>query len=117
VIERWKKMMADPARVPIYRAIDIERDRQDAQHGAQQDLPVLREGERLLDPENVMRARYERRKRAGTLSHGDIILEELAEAFDAPDYSSMREELVQAAACIVKAIEALDWQQTRTYDP
>jgi len=105
------------ARSGILMEIDNHREEQDRKHGAQQDLPVVRPGERLLDPENVMKARYERRKRAGTLSHGDIILEELAEAFDAPDYASMREELIQSAACIVKAIEALDWQQKRKEEP
>lgn len=107
----------DSRRAKILIDIDTHRDEQDRKHGAQQDLPVTRPGERLLDPEAVLKARYERRKRAGTLSHGDIILEELAEAFDAPDYASMREELVQAAACIVKAIEALDWQQKRKEEP
>lgn len=110
---RWKPMYASSQRVAIMRRIDMERDSQDMQHGAQQDLPVVRDGERYLDPENVMRARYERRKRAGTLAHADIILEELAEAFDAPTVELMREELIQVGACIVKALEALDWQAKR----
>lgn len=105
---------ANTARHNVLCEINVHRYEQDAKHGAQQDLPIVRPGERYLDPENVMRARYERRKRAGNLAHADTILEELAEAFDAPDYESMREELIQSAACIVKAIEALDWQQKRS---
>ena len=108
---RWVPIQVAPQRARIMRRIDMERDSQDGQHGAQQDIPVVRDGERYLDPENVMRARYEGRKRAGTLSHADIILEELAEAFDAPTPELMREELIQSAACIVKAIEAIDWQR------
>lgn len=110
-------ILVNPERADLLNEIDDHRDEQDAKHGAQQDLPIVRPGERLLDPESVLRARYERRKRAGTLSHGDIILEELAEAFDAPTPELMREELVQAAACVVKAIEALDWQQKRKGEP
>lgn len=105
------------ARYAIFEAIHLERWRQDNQHGAQQDLPVVRACERYLDPENVMRARYERRKRAGNLSHADIILEEMAEAFDATTVELMREELIQSAACIVKAIEAIDWQAKRKVEP
>lgn len=87
-----------------------ERLRQDRLHGAQRELPLTREGERYLDPEGVMRSRYEARKRDGRLAAADYILEELAEAFDAATPEEQYKELVEAAACCVKAAEALLWQ-------
>lgn len=96
----------------ILGEIAAHRAHQDAKHGPQRDLPVTREDINYLAfSEAYLRERYERRKARGLLSHADIILEELAEAFEAPDQKSMRAELVQVAACIVKAIEALDWQR------
>lgn len=94
----------------ILDEIAMEREDQDRQHGAQVDLPVVRDGMYYGENEQLCRSRYERRKSDGTLSHADIITEEIAEAFYAHTTEQMREELVQAAACCVKALEALDYQ-------
>lgn len=65
---------------------------------------------RYMEPERVARATYERRRAEGTLSHADIIVEESAEAFDAETPGEQLKEAIQAAACWVKALEAMIWQ-------
>lgn len=94
----------------VLSLIAQERLRQDLQHGPQRDLPLTRPGMRYMDPEGVLRATYELRKRDGTLSHADIILEESAEAFDAATIDDQIREAVEAASCWCKAIEALLYQ-------
>lgn len=98
-------------RAAILDDIDSERERQDIQHGAQLDLPVTLSNHAYIEHEHVLKQRYEEKKARGELAHADIILEELSEALDAEDPVQLRLELVQAAACIVKAIEALEHQR------
>ena len=97
-------------RSAILDDIDTERERQDVLHGAQLDMPVTLPNHAYMEHEHVLKQRYDDKKAKGQLAHADIILEELSESLDAEDPAQLRAELIQTAACIVKAIEALEWQ-------
>lgn len=93
------------------RVLDLvaqERARQDAKFGDQSDLPFTRPRMSYLENgEQEFKGRYELRKNHDLLSHADIILEETAEAIYAYSPGLQLEEAIQAAACWVKAIEAM----------
>ena len=99
------------SRIAIFCQIYSERERQDAAHGPERDLPFAYPTLVYCDPERVHRSRYERRAREGVLAYADIFAEEFAEAVYARTPEERRAELVQLAAVSVKAIEAHDWQQ------
>ena len=103
---------SDRATWRILGELAAERVRQDFQHGKQSELPVVREDVSYGLSERAERAAYERYRADGRLSHMTIIMEELAEAIHAPTEADLRMELVQCAACFVKAIEALDYQRS-----
>ena len=100
-------------RAMILMEIAKHRVEQDEKHGAQLGVPVVREDISYGISERAQRAACERASREGKMSHMAIILEELAEVVHAKDAAAMREELVQTAACLVKAIEAVDYQAAR----
>lgn len=101
------------SRIAIFGQLHRERERQDAEHGPERDLPFAYPGLNYGDPERVCRARYERRAREGCHAYADIVAEEYAEAVNAETHEKRRDELVQLAASVVKAIEAHDWQQVQ----
>jgi hypothetical protein len=98
------------ATLEVLTEVAQERARQDATYGAQRHLPLVWPGRHYLPSEQTLRSRYEWAVADGTVAHGEIILEELGEALHAQTREQQRAELVQTAACVVKAIEALDWQ-------
>lgn len=55
-----------------------------------------------------LRARCDKRARAGTVAWADILFEEIAEAFAEDDPARLRAELLDAGAVIVRWIIALD---------
>jgi hypothetical protein len=95
----------------VLELVADERLSQDLSYGAQRDLPFTWPGRRHADPQGVAKATYERHLHDGTLSHADIINEELAEAYDAETHEERLIEAVQACACLVKAIEAMIFQR------
>lgn len=104
----------DSPRAAIYAAIDAERERQDAQHGPQRELPVFDRLFPVFGTERTQRAHYNYAKADHRLTHSHIISEESAEAWQAfaeGDLDACRREMVEAAACWIKAIEALDSQR------
>jgi hypothetical protein len=100
----------------ILAEVAAERERQHARWG-QQDLPLANPQAHTgaarcamhgLPFEVEARRLCEARTKYGTLSYADIIVEELVEAIAASALGAARAELVQAAACIVQAIESID---------
>jgi len=94
----------------IYTAVDRERSRQDAAHGAGLTMPAFDAGEPVFGSESDARRAYETARQAGTLTYAHVIAEELAEAwqaFAAGDHAGAYRELLEATASCVKALEAM----------
>ena len=100
-----------------------ERARADGIHGEQRDLPFVRRNRwnaPQVDPtidygisdEVTARRNYETERALGTLTHGDIIVEEVAEAICAAQDGEARAELVQVACVAIGAIRAIDSQRS-----
>ncbi len=94
------------------RALDDmceERQKQDQKWGVQHhiDLMPCTKKARTLDEEQRKRE-CKAADNNGTLTWEHILNEEVAEAYNAKDVASMRQELVQAAAVLVAWIEDID---------
>jgi hypothetical protein len=108
----WATIHVSADRALILRAIDAERDRQNSKHGTQIDMPIVSEADRkLIDHYKILQRINERRVADGTCTHVCYGLEEVAEMAHAETIEEMRAEAIQVAACMVKLIEAIDWQR------
>ena len=100
-------------RAAIYASIDRERMRQNFVHGDAREMPVFGPSP-LFGSEREARGRYDAAVELGTVTHSHVVLEEAAEAwqaFQAGDMAACRRELIETAASVIKAVEALDAQQ------
>jgi hypothetical protein len=98
----------------IMLEIHAERKRQNHKHGAQLDMPIVSEADRkLIDHYKILQRINERRVADGTCTHVCYGLEEVAEMAHADTIEEMRAEAIQVAACMLKLVEAIDWQQKR----
>lgn len=94
--------------------VHLERLRQDGTWG-EQNHP---DGTGLALPEPFRGAADQARRlcqhhaRQGTVTWRHILMEEVAEALEAPDPAALRAELVQVAAVAVAWVEAIDRRQT-----
>jgi hypothetical protein len=99
-------------RQDIFRLIDSERERQDKKHPK---LPVFTlhpyepmESQRMIQRAlNFFRTANEFRERTTSESWFGVIAEEVLEVFEAGDKDSMKEEIIQAAALLVKMYESI----------
>ena len=108
---------AQPSTISVVDEVVMERRRQDAKWGPQQDNPwnagyakpfeYLIRGTAWDSVEEIKRMVDDQAKQ-GTLGMCEILLEEVCEAFDEHDLARVREELVQVAAVAVKAVESID---------
>jgi hypothetical protein len=99
---------ASMSTVSILKEIRVERKRQDAKHGPEQNLP---DGTGTLAQKVVREhaiALTDIRAERGTVSWCDVLTEEVAEALAESDEDKLRKELIQSAAVCVKWIEAID---------
>jgi hypothetical protein len=88
-----------------------ECDRAVERHGEQLGLPMFHPLGHCLMSGTMAKHYCNSRSKAGEVSWGDIVLEEIAEAFDeTEDMAALRAELVQTAAMCVNMIRALDHQ-------
>lgn len=93
----------------------LERQRQDAKWGPQ-DHPWVRTEARQAVPAylagivsaGAAKAICDQADREGVQTFARILVEEVAEALEAPTDADVREELIQVAAVAVAAVEALD---------
>lgn len=102
----------------LSRVLDDIRDERARQHErwGQQDLPNFGPGPYLVGSEDAVRRVLELRFAKGEGSYADILLEEVAEAYEHRDLDHAREEgaaelraeLVQVGAVVVQWIEAID---------
>lgn len=94
--------------------IIAERARQHEKWGEQNwpdfyDVPPIdRCNTYWIPEEGEAKERVESAARRGALTYGDILIEELAEAFSAPNKAELRKELIQVAAVAQAWIEKLD---------
>lgn len=89
----------------------IERSKQIQKWGKQHYPNVHQLHDYEIRDESFYKEILEIRRKFGTLSWGDILLEEVAECFSAcatSDIDNLREELVQVAAVCLAWIENLD---------
>lgn len=108
----WATIHVSAERAPILREVDAERDRQNEKHGPQLDMPIVSDADRrLIDHYEVLQRVNERRVADGTCTHVCYGLEEVSEMAHAETLAEMRAEAIQVAACMVKLVEAIDWQQ------
>lgn len=95
----------------IISDILAERVNQDRKFGVQ-DIPSVPPGfdplYALVPPQGKAKLLCDQVDRDGRLTSAHIILEEFAEFLDERDPVKRRQELVQLAACCVKALEAID---------
>lgn len=63
---------------------------------------------RSVIDEGEAKQRCQEAFRTGSPNWEDVLVEEVAEAIDAPDDAALREELVQVAAVAVAWIECID---------
>lgn len=92
----------------ILAQIGEERERQDAKHGAEQDLPNGTGGFGWMIARERAIALTDRRMELGTVTWLDVLNEEFCEAMAEEDEALLRKELIQTAAVCVKWVEALD---------
>lgn len=102
------------ARARIYSEAEAERLRQELLYGFQLDLPIVLDADRkLIEHEQFIKRMYDLRSANGTRSHGLIALEEIAELIWELNPNKRRAEAIQAIACLVKLVEAIDWQESQ----
>ena len=113
--QKWLDLTKLQQKKLIYSEIISERIKQDEKWGIQNHLIVddsyVPEGMHLrygLPSEKRVKELCDSLSKKNELTWGDIIVEELVEALNAPNKESMREELIQCAAVIVAMIESLD---------
>jgi hypothetical protein len=94
----------------VLEAVVSERLRQDAKWGEQNhpDGTASEYWREFGVSADAARAAYENSFRAGKGTWLDVLLEEIAEAFEETDPEKLRAELVQVAAVTVAWIEAID---------
>lgn len=90
----------------------IERDRQDRKHGEPRidrpDLHVGRIATAALFDEQACKDATDEAARKGEEAWSDVLTEEVAEAYNAPEREALREELIQIAAVAIAWVEHLD---------
>ena len=111
--ERLPKTTTPTTRSSLKRVLDdvaAERERQDAKYG-----PEVLEHGTGGEAQVAIRDRLQRQTttatKAGTVTRGQIIQTELAEALAETEYGPLREELVQVAASAVAFVQQLDDEQ------
>lgn len=100
-------------RETVFVDIEDEMERQEDKWGADRHLVGVDNPEGAVgylgDGQDYFRSIVEYRGRRREVTWADILLEEVAEAFDEPDESdSLRTELVQVAAVVASWIEDID---------
>ena len=92
-----------------------ERERQDAKWGQQNHAngtgPTVGKKRWTLYP-GLMKEWVDLRSELGSVTWADILMEEIAEAFDESDPVKLEEELIQCAAVIVAWIESIAREHT-----
>ncbi len=108
VLDRAHELRIRAARRRAFRAIDAERDRQDAKWGRQRHPDGT--GPTLANRATAEAAKLltDTAAAAGRVTWADILREEVYEAFAEDDVDKLRTELVQVAAVAVQWVEALD---------
>lgn len=119
---RW----VSPSRVRVLVNVHDERERQDRKFGRDRDHPLTYSGFRGrphdlcaaygLPGAQEAQARCDAAMKAGRVTYGHILVEEVCEVFEAAaegDMVAVRKELVQVVAVGVAAIEALDRAEGR----
>ncbi len=103
------------ARARIYSEAEEERKRQERLYGAQLDLPIVLEADRkLIENDQFIKRVYGLRDANGTRSHGLTTLEEVADLIWEDNPRKRRIEAIQSIACLVKLVEAIDYQECKT---
>lgn len=107
-----------------------ERDKQDAKWGPPKDIPSVSHkllnrpngctGDRMLaeydlPPEAVAKRYCDAATERGEVTMAHILLEELCEVVAAPNDNKRRKELIQLAACCVKAVEIIDMRKANGF--
>lgn len=119
---RW----VSPSRVRVFVDVHDERERQDRKFGRDRNHPLAYSGFRGrpqdlcaaygLPSAQEAQARCDAAMKAGRVTYGHILVEEVCEVFEAAaegDMVAVRKELVQVVAVGVAAIEALDRAEGR----
>ncbi len=108
-------MIEDPtAPAPMLRALECVRNERAYQDGRWGDQSHLPDGTGADLPASFRGATVDAQRlvalcvELGNLTWRHVLLEEVAEALEAPDPDALRGELVQVAAVAVAWIEALD---------
>lgn len=106
--EKWLNIEDLQPKELIYTEIIKERQKQDEKWKEQNHPIVNKEVKRNFISEQSAKDWCDAASQEKCLTWGHIIIEEIAEALNAPNKESMREELIQCAAVIVAMIESLD---------
>ena len=99
----------------LLASVSLELEAAAEKHGEQLDLPSFHPNGHAIMDAFLAKHYTDMRARAGEVTWGDILLEEVAEAFEErDDPAKLREELIQVAAMAVAWIRALDHQSEVT---
>lgn len=102
-VQAWNKYATDE----VLREVRNERHYQEARFG-RQDMPYGFGSERDQLAAKTYRAVADIRAENDTLTHRNVLVEEVFEAFAETDPEKMRAELIQVAAVAVKIVEQID---------